>query len=58
MGTCPMLGIRVWLDGENVNVTRTIEPELQVCIAHTSSEGHVHNNTLPFSLKITTGVVK
>ena len=31
-----MLGIMVWLDGQNVEVTGTIEPELQVlrCTHH------------------------
>ena len=32
-----MLGITIWLDGENVEVTGVIEPEPQVCIVHTSS---------------------
>lgn len=52
-----MLGIKVWIDNESVEVTGTIDPEDGV-IMTTQSSLHSHNNILPFSLKICTSVVK
>ena len=47
-----MLGITVWLDGKNVEVTGTIDPES--VIVHTPSSVREHNTPIPFSLKIST----
>lgn len=46
------LGITVWIDGDNVDITGIIEPEKAVCIATTTLYRSSHNPTLPFSLKI------
>ncbi len=48
-----MLNIKVWLDGENVEITGVLPTE-DVAIVHTQSWLHVHNNTqlLPFSIRV------
>ena len=50
-----MLGITVWIDGEAVEATGTIDPE--GVIVTTQAYSHSHNNRVPFSLKISTGMV-
>ncbi len=49
-----MLGITIYLDGESVEVTGTID----LGIVLTPLLMHEHNTPIPFSLKISTGVVK
>jgi hypothetical protein len=46
-----MLGITVYLDGENVELTGTLDPSIVL----TPSEVREHNTPIPFSLKISTG---
>ncbi len=53
-----MLGITVWLDGENVEVTGVIEPELAGVTLHTQSCSLEQRYTIPFSFKVAAGVVK
>lgn len=45
-----MLGIPVWLDGENVDITSVTEPEPKLAIVKMSLLGHDHNNLLSQSL--------
>ena len=45
-----MLNITVWVDGEAVEITGTIEPEYGIVTTHSSLRSH--NTILPFSLKI------
>lgn len=51
------LGITVWLDGENIEVTGIIETKKDVCIETTTSSERGHNTIIPFSLKIRAEVV-
>lgn len=52
-----MLGITVWLDGEDIEITGTI-PVSDEVIAGTLSEWHEHNKhlVLPFSIKVDTKI--
>ena len=53
-----MLGITVYLDGQNVEVTGVIEPEKQA-LRCTSNQNNVSNVTpIPFSFKVAVSVVK
>ena len=47
-----MLGITVWIDGENVEVTGTIEPELLGVTQTIPANLHSQRNTLPFRFKV------
>jgi hypothetical protein len=53
-----MLGITVWLDGENVEVTGTIDPEtdLQVVRCTRNLENMSNVTPMPFSIKIAAGM--
>jgi hypothetical protein len=51
-----MLGITVWLDGDDVEITGFVDAEYEG-IATKSSSLHEHNNILPFSFKVGAGRV-
>lgn len=46
------LNITVWIDGENVNVTGVIEPEMAIRTTSTSLSECGRTSNIPFSLKI------
>jgi len=48
------LGIIVWLDGQNVEITG-FRPAEEAAIVYTQYSRREHNTTIPFSLKISTG---
>ena len=52
-----MLNITVWLDGENIEVTRIIEPEKAVahCVSNQNDMSNV--TPIPFNFKLSAGVV-
>lgn len=52
-----MLEITVWLDDDAVEIAGAIDPEAVVTVSVPMRE-HIHNNILPFSLRIKTGVVQ